>query len=232
MKPTSPALILYIVASFFAVLAVMLDNDLLMLIAKPIIAPAAFYYYLQVKTTKINWLFAIAFLCSFTSDMIVIFNLEYGDVFISLFNTTMYLLLLYISIKDVLFKSLNFEKLFYSVIVIMVSLFIVGMLLDLMNGIDELLGNLYLVYGIVLALLVSVVSLNYFNKYSKRLFYAVIMCICFLISDISYAIYNFYMDLEIFNIFNVAAQFASYYYMIKYITTKNDTLNSYELTEN
>ena len=36
--------------------------------------------------------------------------------------------------------------------------------------------------------------------------------------QIFFAVYNFYLDLEIFIVLNVTVQFASYYYMVKYIT--------------
>ena len=52
MKDSRPSLILFIVAGTLALVAKIFNLELLMIIAKPMVIPAIFYYYLQTKTRR------------------------------------------------------------------------------------------------------------------------------------------------------------------------------------
>ncbi|MEO8235404.1 MAG: hypothetical protein ABI549_08325 [Flavobacterium sp.] len=221
MKTISPSLILYLIASFFAILALVINNDSLLLIMKPVIAPAIFYYYLQSRSGKINWIFLIILLFNFMSDMIVLFELSIGDITITLLNMISYLMLIYLVIKDFSVKNTSRRKFFYFLLMMVSCLSVLYVVISMMSNLDNLVLNLYIVYGIILCLLTSIVGLNYLNNPNGKTFYAIVMCICFIISDVFFAIYNFYLNLEIFIILNVIAQFASYYYMVKYVTSNS-----------
>lgn len=219
MKPSSPAFIVYLIASFFAVIGIALNNDFLVLLSKPIIVPSIFFYYLQIKKTKINWLFTIAVLFSFIADMIILFELQNGDVSVALLNIGMYLIFLYLSVKEFSYKSMTILNFPYFIIIVFAFMSILCIMLDLMTNLDSLLHNLFVFYGIILSLLASVIVFNHLKNFSLRTFYALIMCICFVTSDVFFALYNFYLKMAVFTIFNVTVQFASYYYMIKYFTS-------------
>ncbi|WP_300569224.1 lysoplasmalogenase family protein [Flavobacterium sp.] len=220
MKPSSPAFIMYLIASFFAVMGIAMKNDLLVLLMKPIIVPSVFFYYMQVKESKINWLFSIALLLSFAADMIILFDLEDGDIPVALLNIGMYLIFIYFSIKDMPNKNLSVFNFSTFLLIVIAFLIVSYIVLDMMTGLDNFMHNLFLIYGIVLSVLASVIVFNHMKFLNIKTFYAVIMCICFVTSDIFFAIYNFYLKMEVFTIFNVTVQFASYYYMVKYFTSK------------
>ncbi|MFM9987552.1 hypothetical protein [Flavobacterium sp.] len=221
MKTIAPSLILYFIASFFSVLAVVINNDLLLLIMKPVIVPAIFYYYLQSRKGKINWIFLIILLFNFISDMIVLFELPEGDLPITLLNMFSYLMFIYFAVKDVSIKNTSRLRFFSFLLMIIGCLAILYVVISLMSNLDNSSLNLYIVYGIILCLLASIVGLNHLNQPSEKTFYAVIMCICFIISDAFFAVYNFYLNMEIFIILNVIVQFASYFYMVKYVTNNS-----------
>lgn len=218
MKKNSPSLFLYLFASVFAIIGVVIGNEFITLLMKPMIVPAVFYYYLQVKEGKINWLFLLILLSSFTSDMLVLFELPDGNIPIALLNMFCYLIFIYFVIKDVSLKNLSNIKFFYFALIVLGYFIILYVVLGLMSGLDNFSNNLYIIYGIVLCVLASIIGFNHLNQESDKTFYALIMCICFITTDVFYAIYNFYFNLEIFIVLNITVQFASYYYMVRYIT--------------
>lgn len=218
MKPSTPALIVYLISSFLAVIGIVMRNDFLVLLMKPVIVPSMFFYYLQTKKTKVNWLFLIAMLSSFIADMIILFQLENGDIPIVLLNLIMYLIFFYFAIKDMPYKNLTVFSFVYFSLIICSFLSVLYFVLDLMTGLDSFLHYLFVVYGILLSLLASVIIFNHIKLLRLKTFYAVIMCICFVTSDVFFAISNFYLQMDVFIIFNITVQFASYYYMVKYIT--------------
>ncbi len=209
---------MYLFASIFEVIGIVIRNELITLLMKPMIVPAVFYYYLQVKEGKINWLFLVILLSSFTSDMLVLFELPDGNIPIALLNMFCYLIFIYFAIKDIFLKNLSDIKFFYFALIVIGCFTILYVVLGLMSGLDNFSNNLYVIYGIVLCILASIIGFNHLNQESNKTFYALIMCICFITTDVFYAVYNFYLNLEIFIVLNVTVQFASYYYMVRYIT--------------
>ncbi len=62
----------------------------------------------------------------------------------------------------------------------------------------------------------SVTIQSYSISNTIRYFYAVIISIAFVITDTFYVIYHFYLPMKVFLVFNLAAQFGSYYYLMNY----------------
>jgi hypothetical protein len=222
MKTNKPSLFLYLFASIFAVIGIVIENDLITLLMKPMIVPAILYYYIQVKKGKINWLFLIILVSSFTSDMLVLFDLPNGNIPIALLNMFCYLIFINFAIKDISLKYVSNIKFFYFALIVIGCFIILYDILGLMSGLDDFSNNLYIIYGIVLCVLASIIGFNHLNQESNKTFYALIMCICFITTDVFYAVYNFFINLEVFLILNVTVQFASYYYMVKYITCNSE----------
>ncbi len=214
----SPALVLFFIASCLSIVGVFFKIDSLVLVMKPVIVPSICYYYLQKEEFKVNWLFFLAIFCSFISDMIVLFKLPEGDFSIAIFNILLYLIWIYFLLKDMGVKMVNPKFIFYFVFIVLSFFSITYTVLGLMSSLDDFMINVYMVYGCVLSVLSSIAVFNHFLKLTEKTFYGLIMCFCFIISDVFFAIYNFYLKMEVFVIFNLAAQFISYYYMVKYIT--------------
>ena len=60
MKDSLPSLVLFITAGTLALVAKICDIEVLMIVAKPMVIPAIFYYYIQTKTRDINFWFTLA----------------------------------------------------------------------------------------------------------------------------------------------------------------------------
>lgn len=221
MKVNSPAFVLYLIASFFAIVGVASDNEFLVLLSKPVIAPAIFFHYIHIKRTVINWFFFAAIFCSFAADMIVMFQMPEGDVPIAFLNICMYVIFSCFVIQDIEKENINATRFFYFTLIVGAYLAILYIVLDLMESLDSFTFNIFAFYGVILSILAAIIGYNYINRHCGRTFYALIMCICFIISDVFFAIYNFYLKMEIFILFNLIAQFASYFYMVKYFTSKS-----------
>ncbi len=218
MKKYNPSLFLYLFASFFAIIGIVIGNEIITLLMKPMIVPAILYYYLQIKKGKINWLCLIMLYSSFTSDMLVLFDFPDGYIPIALLNMFCYLIFIYFVIKDISLINMSSIRFLYFTLIIIGCVTIMCVVLGLMSDLDNFSNNLYIIYGIVLCILASIIGFNHLNQQNEKTFYALIMCICFITSDVFYAVYNFYLNLEVFIIFNVTVQLVSYYYMVRYIT--------------
>lgn len=221
MKNIKPAIVLYIIAISITILASYFNNDLLLLIVKPIIIPAIFFYYLQLEKFKVNWLFTAALLSDFITDMIVLFQIGDAIYTILFFNTIAYFIFGYFVISDLSLRNLGNEKILYIVLAFVSNYLVLYFVLDLIEVSNTILFYAYLVYGLILATLSSFVGINFFSKNNLKYTYASIMCGCFVLSDAFYALFNYYIKLDAFSILNMITQFASYYYMVKYITSKS-----------
>ncbi|EMY3481849.1 hypothetical protein AAIP36_000049 [Flavobacterium psychrophilum] len=221
MQINNSSLFLYLFASIFASIGIFIGNELMILLMKPMIIPAILFYYIQIRTEKVNWLFLIILLSNFISDMLVLFELPEGNFPIALLNMFGYLMFIYLSVKDISLKNLSNLNFLYFALIVMGCVLILHVVLDLMPGIDSFTNNLYTIYGILLSILASIIGFNYLNQENEKTFYALLMGICFITSDVFFVIYNFYLNLVIFMFLNVTIQFISYYYMVKYITSNS-----------
>ena len=158
----------------------------------------------------------------FASDMLVLFNFPDGHIPIALLNMFCYLLFICFVIKDISQKNMSSIRYLYFALIVIGCVTILYVVLGLMSGLDNFSNNLYVIYGIVLCILSSIIGYNHLNQQSEKTFYALIMGICFITSDVFYAVYNFYLNLEIFMVLNVTVQFISYYYMVIYITSNSN----------
>ena len=220
MKDNIPALILYIIAVIIAVLGIVVDNEILLLFSKPVIVPAIFFYYIQTSKTSINWFFTLGLVAIFVEDIISILNYENVIYFLIIFNAINFIMLLYFRIKDIQPNYISNKRKIYILMATLTNSFILFFILNLINIEDEMLNFILYIYGFVLWALVSLSAFHFYSSYSLRNTFAAIMCGCFILSNVAYAVYNFYINIEIFKILNLILQSASYFYMVKYFTSK------------
>jgi hypothetical protein len=76
MKASTPSLILFFVASFFAIIFKILEYSSLMLYAKSIVIPSLFIYYLVSNNYKINITKVLVFLLCFMREVFVVLNIK------------------------------------------------------------------------------------------------------------------------------------------------------------
>jgi hypothetical protein len=221
MKASTPSLVLFFVASFFAILFKMLEYNSLVLYAKSIIIPSLFIYYLVSNNYRITFIKALVFLLCFMRDVFILLNIKESALGSFLSILFVYLILLILSLKD--FRGLKFNYKDSASILTLVLLLgtICYSVLNLkLEGLD-LSFSLYVIFGIVLTLLSVVVLSNYIKNESYVFVNSMMMCVCFIITDIFFVLYNFYFNLYIFSLISVVTQVLSYFFMVKYFIAKD-----------
>jgi hypothetical protein len=190
MKASTPSLILFFTTSILVVVFRLLDYDDLVLCGKSIIIPSLFIYYLVSNNYKITFLKGLIFLLLFVRDIFTTLNISESAMGSFLCVLAVYVLLLYLAQKD--FKYLKFS--YRDTISIFILILGIGTIcysvlnLELENL--ELDFTLYVTFGIILSILSIISIINYIKNGSYAFFNAMLMCICFIITDIFFVLYK------------------------------------------
>ena len=139
-------------------------------------------------------------------------------------------------IKEISRKQKSFTKdvskfkkiiILYTLIIALFLLLLLNEILDL--PVEAIINNhiTFLAYGILLIIIATISIFNYLvnpNINSLNLFS---MSLCFLISDLFYCFDKFVFSSFLFDIFNLATQFLSYFFMVKFFNTRDSlSINS------
>ena len=220
MKDSKSALYLFISASLIVILSSVLKYDNIVMLAKPMIIPSAFFYYLQTKKTPLDLSVTAIFVSFFIGDMII---LVLGDSAIKMILLTFLIgyLMLFKSIVDDLVKiEFDFSSLLYVFVLMILLVGILYFILDL--PITQIIENywLFMIYGIVLIVLVLLSTYNYVSNQNINSFNLLIATLSMLLSDLFYCFYNYVMKSSLLDAMNLFTQFLSYYLLIKYYNSR------------
>ncbi len=216
MKANIPSLIFYFIACTLVVVFKIIENDSLVLYAKSIIVPLIFIYYLITNNYKISWIKLLIFLFCFVGDIFNLLQFSDSGLGALLSFLFVYLLLLKLVIDD--FKYLKLNK--GDRIPMLVSFFFIATICISILSLNfermQLDFSLYILYGVTLSLLSFFSFVNYFKKGNYTFFCLVVMCGCFMISDVFFVINKFYLNLYAFSFIAVFVQVFSYFFMATY----------------
>jgi hypothetical protein len=188
MKPNFITLILFVTAIFIAALGVFLENEIILLMAKAIIAPSIYFYYLQTSSKKINWLFSMIFFLNFIDDIISLLEIENGVRYIVVLNGITIIILLYFRFRDLKIMEIPTKSMIYIIFAIITNCVLLFVMLHLIVISDPLLLKISYVYSFILWLLVF----QFYSHNNLKNTYAAIMCGCLILSNIGCGLYNFY----------------------------------------
>lgn len=218
MKTREVAFYLYFIACITALIAIITDNDLLLLVSKPTIIPAVYFYYLTA-TKKINVFFTLVLLFNFVGDSVIL--LKIPDVLYMMVPYYLsYLILIKFIIEDMLRAKFNLNSLFFSLLVLLGHVIMLYMVLDLQSENGQKLILPFSIYGITMSLMVTFAVYNYLADRSISGFYMMIACGCCLVSDVFYVLYNQHFHIPILNYINSAMQLFTYIFLVKYIINR------------
>lgn len=220
MKDSKSALYLFISASLIVILSSVLKYDNIVMLAKPMIIPSAFFYYLQTKKTLLDLSVTAIFISFFIGDMII---LVLGNSAIKMILLTFLIgyLMLFKSIVDDLVKiEFDISSLLYVFVLMILLVGILYFILDL--PITQIIENywLFMIYGIVLIVLVLLSTYNYVSNQNINSFNLLIATLSMLLSDLFYCFYNYVMKSSLLDAMNLFTQFLSYYLLIKYYNSR------------
>jgi len=220
MKTSTPSLILFVITSIAAVVFKLLHYEILMLFAKSIIIPSLFIYYLVSNNYKISLLNSVTLVLFFVRDVFNMLNIEESAMGSFLCVLMVYLLLLYLAQKEFKFLKFNYRDSFFLLVLILTMGIICFSVLNLNLENLELDFSLYVVFGIVLSVLSIISITNYIKSGSYAFFNAMLMCLCFIVTDIFFVMYKFYFYHDILMLISIVTQFLSYFFMVNYFIEK------------
>lgn len=221
MKASTPSLILFFITSVLAIIFKLIGCDALVLFFKSIIIPSLFIYYLVSNNYKVSLLKAVIFLLFFIRDVFNTLDISESAMGAFLCVLTVYVLLIYLAQKDFIHLKFSFGDSFSVLILILGIATICYSVLNLKLENLELDFSLYAAFGIVLCILSIVSIINYIKNGSYALFNAMLMCICFIITDVFFVLYKFYFYNYVFTLISIITQFSSYFFMVNYFLEKD-----------
>lgn len=220
MKDSKSALYLFISASLIVILSSVLKYDNIVMLAKPMIIPSAFFYYLQTKKTPLDLSVTAIFISFFIGDMIILVLGDSAIKMILLTFLTGYLMLFKSIVEDLVKIEFDFSSLLYVFVLMILLGGILYFILDL--PITQIIENywLFMIYGIVLIVLVLLSTYNYVSNQNINSFNLLIATLSMLLSDLFYCFYNYVMKSSLLDAMNLFTQFLSYYLLIKYYNSR------------
>jgi hypothetical protein len=221
MKASTPSLILFFITSALVVLFKLLNYEGLVLCGKSIIIPSLFIYYLVSNNYRIAFFKGFVLLLLFIRDIFTTINIGESALGSFLCVLLVYFLLLYLAIKDFKYLKFNFKDALRLFVLIGVIGLICFSVLNLKFEKLELDFSLYVFFGVILSLLSFVSIANYIKNDSYAFFNAMLMCICFIITDIFFVLYKFYFYSYAFILTSIITQFLSYFFMVNYFLEKD-----------
>ena len=211
----------YLIMSFLAVIAMVIDNEWLTLLTKPSIIPAlAIYYFSSEKKYFSPVLLTILFVY-FVSDTIALLQFQNFDIYLMLIDFVPYLLLTKVVIEDAVHLKFKINYCMFASIcflfLLLVMFFVIGTLsITYQEYIPIIVG-----YGIVLAIYVSTSLYIYLITNSDFAMYILIASVFGLIADIIYTIINMVFYVKALTYIEFVLQIISYFYIIAYFLKRD-----------
>lgn len=218
MKTKTIAYYLYFIACLTALLAIVVDSDLLLLLSKPMIIPAVYFYYLT-KTKHVDFWFTMLMLLNFAGDTVILLKISH-PLFVMVPYYLCYLILIRFITKDIAKTKINPNNVLLSLLVLAGHALMLYLVLDLQTMDGKKFIVPFSIYGATLSLMVTLAVYNYLADKSISGFYMLIGCCCCLVSDVFYVMYNEHFHLPILSYINSAMQFFTYIFLVKYIVNR------------
>jgi hypothetical protein len=226
MKASTPSLLLFFVTSALVVIFKLLGYDDFVLYGKSIIIPSLFIYYLVSNNYGISIFKGLFFLLLFIRDIFTTLNIPESAMGSFVCVLIVYILLLYLALKEFKYLKFSYRDSFSIFILILVIGVICYSVLNLELENLELDFSLYVIFGIVLSVLSVISIINYIKNGSYAFFNAMLMCLCFIITDIFFVLYKFYFYNYAFALISIITQFLSYFFMVNYLLEKDKADNN------
>lgn len=211
----------YITMSVLAVLAMMVDNEWLMLLTKPSIIPALLIYYFSSEKKYVSPVLFTILLLYFVSDALALLEFQNSTMYIMIIDFIPYLLLGKVVIEDavnVKFRKHEFLIALFAFLSLMIIMFF---LIDSLTNSNKEFANAIICYGVVLAIYVSSSLYIYLVTNLDFAMYILIASIFGLVADIIYIITNMVFYVKALNYIEFVLQIISYFYIIAYFLKRD-----------
>lgn len=225
MKAIKPPLLLYVISGFLFFLSIIIDNEYLTLVSKPIISTSIFFYYLQESHGKVNFWFSAVLLLLFVSGIFNLFEDELTLRYVILINLLAYCVLLGFvvsSLFEINLKLLDDLNLTYIILMLLFLSCLLYVCLFLVFDSTSVLYLYFVIYGSILLMLGFSSTVLYVLKNSQEIVYLMMATFCFIICDLFYVIYYYYYDFFFFRYTSVLCNIVSFYFLVNYFLLRNE----------
>lgn len=230
MNKIKPSIFLFGLAGIMYFISVLLNNEYLALLTKPVIIPSIFVYYYIESKGKLNTYFVISLIAFFLGDMLYLINIDDYYILGLFIYLAPYLIILFFLTQDI-FNFLKKNKINKSDLSFIIILFFLVYLLISILNVLETHSNVefiyFLLFGIELVFMGVFATLLYVNENSKINFYLIICVSLFIVSDLFFILNKNLFPLLIFKLGNVAAQIISYYFYTRYFVEKQKKIKTH-----
>ncbi|MES2810984.1 MAG: hypothetical protein V4670_00805 [Bacteroidota bacterium] len=211
----------YIIMSVLAVIAMIFDNEWLILLTKPSIIPALLIYYFSSDKKYVSPVLLTILFVYFVSDTLALLQFQNFDIYLMIIDFIPYLLLVKVVVEDAVnlkFKKNEFILALLSFLFLMLVMFLVigSLAASSKEFIPVLIG-----YGIILAIYVSMSLYIYLVTNADFAMYILIASVFGLVADIIYTITNMVFYVKALSYIEFVLQIISYFYIIAYFLKRD-----------
>gem|GEM_PF-5942261 len=209
------------VASFLAVIAMVIGNEWLMILSKPSIIPALLiYYYSSEKKYTSPVLLTILFIY-FASDSLVLLNYPNITLYLMIIDFIPYVLLAKVVLEDACKIGFYKKEAILSSLVFLGLMVVMTYLLFSLSTENGAYSLAIIVYGIVLASYVCASLYTYLVTDLDFTMYILIAALFGLIADVIFIITNMVFYVEALNYIEFVLQIISYFYIVAYFIKRD-----------
>ncbi len=215
MKTKTIAYYFYFITCLTALLALAIDNEWLLLLSKPMIIPAVYFYYLA-RSRTVNFWMTLVMLLNFAGDTIILLKIANPLLVMAPYYLS-YLILIGFILADIGSSRTGIWNLVLSLLVLGGHALMLYLVLDLQTMDGRKLIVPFTIYGVTLSLMVTLSVYNFLARKTISGFYMMVGSCCSLLSDVFYVLYTQHFHYPILNYINSAMQFFTYIFLVQYI---------------
>jgi len=211
----------YITMSFLAIIAMIIDNEWLMLLTKPSIIPALLIYYFSSEKKYVSLVLFIILFLYFVSDTLALLQFQNSTMYMMIIDFIPYLLLGKVVIEDAVnikFSKNEFLIALFGFLSLMIIMFF---LIESLSDSNKDYDNAIICYGIVLTIYVCTSLYIYLVTNLDFAMYILIASIFGLVADIIYIITNMVFYVKALTYIEFVLQIISYFYIIAYFLKRD-----------
>lgn len=220
MLKNTPVL-LYVVACFLSVIALIIDSEWLLLLTKPMIIPALVIYYFSCEKSYFSFHLLLVLFIYFVSDALTLIKMPNLEVYNLMIDFIPYLLLARIGLMDSIrigYQNTNFR---ISLLVYAALIILMIFILQSLNKESSEYSLAIMLYGGVLAIFISSGVYNYLCKPTDFTMFILVGACFSLIADIVYIVNQMIYFVTTFEYIEFVFQIISYFFIVVYFVRRN-----------
>jgi hypothetical protein len=219
----------YIVASIMSVIAMVIENEWMLLLFKPMIIPALLIYYYGSEKKYFSIVLLVVLFIYFISDAFTLVDLKEMEIYTMVLDFIPYLLLSKVVLEDSIKIGYNKISLIIVALCYLLLMIVMYYLVHSLSTEASEYSIAVIVYGIILSIYACASLYNYLTiRYDFTMY--VLVGACFgLIADAVYMITNMIFYVKALSYIEFVFQIISYFYIIAYFIKRD--LNALEYQE-